>query len=119
VKVGNSGELGEEHPSGAEARADFAGLMRGLKPPPPSGSSFSAACKATRITNLRSGGWRLRLPPTHGRGGDFWLAFGRLEAPAPSDGRARWKKSAIQVNSAKGIPPGLKPARILLALCGG
>jgi hypothetical protein len=32
--------------SGAEARADIAGFMRGLKPPPPSASSFSAACLA-------------------------------------------------------------------------
>ena len=27
-------------------RVDFAGFVRGLKPPPPSGSSFSAACEA-------------------------------------------------------------------------
>jgi len=31
-------------PSGAKARADPVGFMRGLKPPPPSASSFSAAC---------------------------------------------------------------------------
>ena len=35
----------EKHPSGAIVRADSARFMRGLKPPPPSGSSFSAACK--------------------------------------------------------------------------
>jgi hypothetical protein len=34
--------------SGAEARAHFAGFMRGLKSPPPSVSGFSAGCKARR-----------------------------------------------------------------------
>ncbi len=38
-------EMGYD-PSAAKAVADFAGFMRGLKPPPPSVSSFSAACKA-------------------------------------------------------------------------
>jgi hypothetical protein len=33
-------------PSGAKARFHSAGFMRGLKPPPPSGVSFSAACEA-------------------------------------------------------------------------
>ena len=37
---------GEEYSTGAEARADFAGFMRGLKPPPPSVPSFSATYKA-------------------------------------------------------------------------
>ena len=31
--------------SGAKARAELFGLMRGLKPPSPSASSFSAACR--------------------------------------------------------------------------
>jgi thiamine monophosphate kinase len=35
----------EKHTSGAKAQADSVGFMRGLKPPPPSRSSFSAACK--------------------------------------------------------------------------
>jgi hypothetical protein len=38
------GEIGVKRPSGAKARIDSVGFMRGLKPPPPSGSSFSAAC---------------------------------------------------------------------------
>ena len=37
-------KVGGKHPSGAKARVDFFGFVRGLKPPPPSGSSFSAAC---------------------------------------------------------------------------
>jgi hypothetical protein len=41
-----SGEIGGEHSSGAEARVGFIGFIRGLKPPPPSESSFSAACFA-------------------------------------------------------------------------
>ena len=45
-KLGNSCEIGEKRPSGAKARVDPVGIMRGLKPPPPSGSSFSAACKS-------------------------------------------------------------------------
>jgi hypothetical protein len=34
-----NGHDGIKHPSGAKARADFAGILRGLKPPPPSGKS--------------------------------------------------------------------------------
>jgi ribosomal-protein-alanine acetyltransferase len=33
-------------PSGAKAPADFVGVMRGLKPPSPSSSIFSATCEA-------------------------------------------------------------------------
>ena len=40
------GEIGETRPSAAKAGIDPVGFMRGLKPPPPSGPSFSAACKA-------------------------------------------------------------------------
>jgi hypothetical protein len=39
-------EIGGERFSGAKSHVDFAGFMRGLKLPPPSGPSFSAACKA-------------------------------------------------------------------------
>jgi len=45
-KLGISGEIGGNRPSGAKAGFDSVGFMRGLKPPPPSGSSFSAACQA-------------------------------------------------------------------------
>jgi hypothetical protein len=38
-------EIGEKHPSGPEGPVDFVGFMRRLKPSPPSGSGFSAACK--------------------------------------------------------------------------
>jgi len=48
-KLGISCEIGEKRPSGAKAHFDPVGFMRGLKPPPPSGSSFSAACKAPPI----------------------------------------------------------------------
>jgi cell division protein FtsQ len=41
-----AGDSAEKHPSGAKARVDSAGIMRGLKPPPPSGSSLSAVSKA-------------------------------------------------------------------------
>ena len=40
------GEIGETRPSAAKAGIDPVGFMRGLKPPPPSGPSFSAACEA-------------------------------------------------------------------------
>jgi hypothetical protein len=45
-KLGDSDENGEKHPSGAEAHVDSVGFMRGLKPPPPSASSFPATYKA-------------------------------------------------------------------------
>jgi hypothetical protein len=45
-KLGLSGEIDEKRTSGAKARIDSADVMRGLKPPPPSGSGFSAACEA-------------------------------------------------------------------------
>ena len=41
-----SGEIGRIRSSGAKAISDSIGFMRGLKPPPPSKSSFSAACGA-------------------------------------------------------------------------
>jgi hypothetical protein len=43
-KLRFSGKMSEKQFSGAEARVVFIGFMRGLKPPPPSVSSFSAAC---------------------------------------------------------------------------
>jgi hypothetical protein len=43
-KVGVSGKLWGKRFFGAEALVDSAGFMRGLKPPPPSALSFSAAC---------------------------------------------------------------------------
>src|SRR5580692_10911845 len=39
-------EMGRLHPSGAKALAHSVCLTRGLKPPPPSVPSSSAACKA-------------------------------------------------------------------------
>ena len=39
-------EFPEEHGSRAKARVDSAGIKRGLKPPPPSESSFPAVCEA-------------------------------------------------------------------------
>src|ERR1035437_3492550 len=44
-KPGISCETVGKRPSGAEAPTDSAGLMRGLKHPPPSVLRFSAACK--------------------------------------------------------------------------
>jgi hypothetical protein len=41
-----SRSIGEKHSSGAKARMDSFGFRRGLKPPPPSGFGFSAACEA-------------------------------------------------------------------------
>jgi hypothetical protein len=81
-KLGISCEIGEKRPSGAKARVDPVGFMRGLKPPPPSGSSFSAACKA-RIDSVGfMRGLKPRVPPD------------------------------------RVFPRPVKPALILLALCG-
>jgi hypothetical protein len=41
-----TGKKPQEHPSAAKAGVNSAGLLRGLKPPPPSDESFSAACEA-------------------------------------------------------------------------
>jgi hypothetical protein len=38
-------ETGNESSPAAKAGANALGFMRGLKPPPPSGSSFSEACE--------------------------------------------------------------------------
>jgi hypothetical protein len=45
-KLDISSEIAAEPFSEAEARVASVGLMRGLKPPPPSDRVFSAACKA-------------------------------------------------------------------------
>jgi tRNA modification GTPase len=47
--LGNAGENGGKRLSGAKAHVDFVGHMRGLKPPPPSESSFSAGCDADSL----------------------------------------------------------------------
>jgi hypothetical protein len=44
-KIEISGEISEKRPSAAKASVDSVGFLRGLKPPPPSVLSFSAACK--------------------------------------------------------------------------
>jgi hypothetical protein len=41
-----TGKKPQEHPSAAKAGVNFAGLLRGLKPPPPSDESLSAACES-------------------------------------------------------------------------
>jgi hypothetical protein len=45
-KLGILGGIGAKRSSVAKAIVDSVGFMRGLKPPPPSGLSFSAACLA-------------------------------------------------------------------------
>ena len=45
-KLEISGEIVAKCPSVAEASIDSVGVMRGLKPPPPSVWSFSAVCEA-------------------------------------------------------------------------
>jgi epoxyqueuosine reductase len=47
---GVSDRFSEKHTSGAEARIPSADVMRGLKPPPPSGLSFSAAYEGQPFT---------------------------------------------------------------------
>ena len=48
-KLGSSVENGGKSPSVAKAGIHSVGVMRGLKPPPPSDGSFSAACKAQLV----------------------------------------------------------------------
>jgi primosomal protein N' (replication factor Y) (superfamily II helicase) len=59
-----SGQSPEKPPSGAEAHDDFADFVRGLKPPPPSESSFSAESSysvTSRISAKRSAKKRGKL----------------------------------------------------------
>jgi hypothetical protein len=51
-KLGISGLIAGKCPSAAKADVDSAGIMRGLKPPPPSVSSFSVACLAALLAVL-------------------------------------------------------------------
>jgi hypothetical protein len=53
-KGGILGGISEKRASGAEAPIDSAGFMRGLKPPPPSVLSFSAAFKAVFLAKMYS-----------------------------------------------------------------
>jgi len=69
-KRGISGEIAGKRPSGAEAHIDSVGFMRGLKPPPPFGSSFSAACKALAL----SAGFMRGLKPPPPAGSCFRAA---------------------------------------------
>jgi hypothetical protein len=48
-KLGPQGGISEKRPSVAKAIIHSVGFMRGLKPPPPSGLSFSAACLAALL----------------------------------------------------------------------
>ncbi len=52
-----------EHLSGAEAPADSTGLLRGLKPPPPSGSPPSAACGTGECPGIVGFAVASLLPP--------------------------------------------------------
>jgi hypothetical protein len=54
-KLGVEGENGGESPSAAKAGIDSEGFMRGLKPPPPSDVSFSAACETPTATGKTKG----------------------------------------------------------------
>ena len=47
-----SGEKHEKRSAGAQAGIDSAGAMRGLRPPPPSDGSFSAATKTPLYSGL-------------------------------------------------------------------
>ena len=68
--------IGEEHSSGAKARIDSFGFMRGLKPPPPSEFGFSAACEAVAFQSAKLFRGFLVLRPR-----DFVLCDGGLWYP--------------------------------------
>jgi 23S rRNA (adenine2503-C2)-methyltransferase len=59
-KVGIPGGIGKGRSSGAKARVDSVGVTRGLKPPPPSGSSFPVASKVS-ASQLRADGQRATI----------------------------------------------------------
>jgi hypothetical protein len=66
--------------------------------------SFSVACKYYSCTYLESAqSWP--------KGVDLWLFFQGAEEAA--------EKLGLSDKTAENVPPGLKPALILLALCGG
>ena len=62
-KRGNSDEVIAEHPSGAKALDDSVVFMRELKPPPPSGSSFSAGSPTPAARSLGSSSEARTSPP--------------------------------------------------------
>jgi alpha/beta superfamily hydrolase len=72
-KLAISGVTGVKHPSGAKAQGDCVGFMRGLKPPPPSESSFSATCSGSIGANV--GALALLGLPTQADGRHFHYAF--------------------------------------------
>ena len=55
-RLGESREIDRERPSAAKATVDSAGIMLGLKPPPPSESTPSAACKAAAFQSIEENG---------------------------------------------------------------
>ena len=84
-KRGDSEEIGEQHSSVAKANIDSAGIMRGLKPPPPSESIFSAACQAEQKSQntAQIAGKVATLAPSASTSIASQLSEARAEAPVP------------------------------------
>jgi adenosylhomocysteine nucleosidase len=66
-KLGISGETDRNGPSVAKAAVDSVGFVRGLKPPPPSGTSFSAGGEVVPFQNKR------QCDPQSAIQNEFWL----------------------------------------------
>jgi len=94
---------GEEFLSGAKARGDFWDFMRGLKPPPPSGSSFTAAGNAPHLVRIVVVCVLLALMPFAAWSWRNWKTFHVFQPLAPRQainpgeilhpGWERWVKS--------------------------
>ena len=84
-----SNEANENRLSGAKARPDSAGLARGLKPPPPSGSNISAARTAQR-------------PPR-----------GAVQVPSPNASQAASPNASIAVIQAASPTTSSAPAQVV------
>jgi hypothetical protein len=106
-KGGTISESPEKPSSGAKARVDSAGLMRGLKPPPPSGLSFPQPVKTTIdsivfAARLKSCPFKTRFSPqavrAFGLGSFRVIAKGALTALSA---RGRWGSRQIELGGAK------------------
>jgi hypothetical protein len=96
------GEMCRRRPSAAKANVDSIGLTRGLKPPPPSGSSFSAACKARidfpEFMDERKPVNFKHRPFTTDKESFMAAPASAASAPAPQRPRVRRPRRARQAN---------------------
>jgi cell division protein FtsQ len=109
----NAVKPAEKQASGAKARVDSAGIVRGLKPPPPSGSSLSAASKApagngtSKAKAKPAGKGTAKVKATAARNTSGLARTVKINAQEKK--RAEAKRTALNINKQK-IAPTIRPA---------